>query len=68
MLPPALGHASVGPPGKARITMKKLKPLKPRPLTLTKETLSKLTDDQLKDVAGGNKSTRLSQCPTLCFT
>lgn len=37
-------------------------------LQLKKETLVHLSDDQLKDVVGGDKSTRLSQCPTLCFT
>ena len=40
---------------------------KPRVLKLNKETLIVLTDDQLKTVAGGNNSTRPSQCPTLCF-
>ena len=46
---------------------------KRRTLELKKETVVNLTvdlltDDQLKDVVGGNNSTRLSQCPTLCFT
>jgi len=48
--------------------MKKHKqPDKLQTLLLKKETLVKLTDDQLKQVAGGNNSTRPSQCPTLCF-
>ncbi len=48
--------------------MKKLtKPIKPRTLELKKETLLRLTDDQLKNVVGGDKSTRPSQCVTLCF-
>lgn len=46
---------------------------KRRTLELKKETVVNLTvdlltDDLLKDVVGGNNSTRLSQCPTLCFT
>jgi hypothetical protein len=44
------------------------KPIKPRPLALQKETIVQLTHDLLKDVAGGNNSTKPSQCPTLCFT
>jgi bacteriocin-like protein len=48
--------------------MKKHKhPFKPRMLELKKETLNQLTDDQLNQVVGGNKSTVKSQCPTLCF-
>jgi len=48
--------------------MKKNKrPTKPRALGLKKETLVVLTDDRLKEVVGGNKSTVPSQCPTLCF-
>lgn len=40
-----------------------------RTLALKKETIAALVPDQLKHVAGGNtSSTRLSQCPTLCFT
>jgi hypothetical protein len=39
-----------------------------RHLELKKETISKLVDDQLQHVVGGNTSTRKSQCPTLCFT
>ena len=44
------------------------KPIKPRPLALQKETIVQLTHDLLKDVVGGNNSTKPSQCPTLCFT
>jgi len=40
----------------------------PRTLELKKETLAKLTHDQLKHVVGANKSTTPSQCVTLCFT
>jgi hypothetical protein len=40
---------------------------KPRALELKTETLVHLTDDVLKDVVGGNKSTVPSQCVTLCF-
>ena len=43
------------------------KPIKPRTLELKKETLVKLTDDRLKDVVGGIKTTVPSQCVTLCF-
>lgn len=39
-----------------------------RTLALKKETIAALVPDQLKHVVGGNTSTRLSQCPTLCFT
>jgi len=47
---------------------KSKKTIKPRTLELKKETIVHLPADHLKDVAGGNNSTRLSQCPTLCFT
>lgn len=47
--------------------MKKLAPTKPRVLKLNKETLVLLTDLQLKAVAGGDATTRPSQCFTLCF-
>ena len=46
---------------------KHTKPFRPVKLELKKETLVILTDDQLKGVVGGNKSTVKSQCPTLCF-
>ena len=48
--------------------MKKTKRIQPRNLELKKETIVHLPTDHLKDVAGGNKSTVASQCPTLCFT
>jgi len=38
-----------------------------RTLELKKETIVHLGQDLLKEVAGGNRSTRPSQCPTLCF-
>ena len=44
------------------------KRIKPRNLELKKETIVHLPTDQLKDVVGGDRSTRRSQCPTLCFT
>jgi len=44
------------------------KPTKPRTLELKKETVIHLSNDLLKDVVGGNNSTKPSQCPTLCFT
>jgi hypothetical protein len=44
------------------------KTIKPRALELKKETIVHLPTDQLKDAVGGNRTTRLSQCPTLCFT
>jgi hypothetical protein len=48
--------------------MNKRKPSnKPRTLELNKETITHLTDDLLKNVVGGNNSTRPSQCVTLCF-
>lgn len=48
--------------------MNKRKPSnKPRTLELKKETVTHLTDELLKHVAGGNNSTRPSQCVTLCF-
>jgi len=48
--------------------MKKSKSInKLRTLELKLETIVLLAQDQLKDVVGGNKSTRPSQCPTLCF-
>lgn len=40
---------------------------KPRMLELNKETVLHLSDDLLKNVVGGNNSTRPSQCVTLCF-
>jgi hypothetical protein len=42
--------------------------IKPRTLELKKETIAHLPRELLKDVVGGNNSTRPSQCPTLCFT
>ena len=39
----------------------------PHTLELKKETVASLGMDTLKGVAGGNNSTRPSQCPTLCF-
>jgi hypothetical protein len=49
--------------------MIKTKPtLKPRTLELKRETIAHLPTELLKDVVGGNKSTKPSQCPTLCFT
>jgi len=36
-------------------------------LELKSETLVLLGTEHLKEVAGGNTSTRRSQCPTLCF-
>jgi hypothetical protein len=44
------------------------KTTKPRTLELKKETVIHLSNDLLKDVVGGNNSTKPSQCPTLCFT
>lgn len=39
-----------------------------RTLALKKETIIlTLAEDRLKHVAGGNKTTVLSQCPTECF-
>jgi hypothetical protein len=38
-----------------------------RPLALRKQIILHLDQDQLKDVIGGNNSTRPSQCVTLCF-
>jgi len=38
-----------------------------RTLELKKETIVHLGQDLLKEVVGGNRSTRPSQCPTLCF-
>lgn len=43
------------------------KPSKIRTLELKKEVIVHLGDDHLKTVVGGNRSTRPSQCPTLCF-
>lgn len=40
---------------------------KPPTLQLKKQTIVILTPDLLAQVAGGNNSTRPSQCPTLCF-
>jgi hypothetical protein len=38
-----------------------------RPITLTKETVIKLTDDLLEQVAGGRpRITAQSACPTAC--
>lgn len=51
----------------SRMTKTK-KTIKPRMLELKKETIVHLPTDHLKDVVGGNNSTRASQCPTLCFT
>jgi hypothetical protein len=49
--------------------MIKIKPvMKPRSLELKRETIAHLPTELLKDVVGGNNSTRKSQCPTLCFT
>jgi hypothetical protein len=48
--------------------MKKDKrPIKPRALELKKERLVVLTEAQLENVVGGNKTTVPSQCVTLCF-
>jgi hypothetical protein len=44
------------------------RPITPRPLELKKETLIRLTDDQLKGIAGANTTGKKSQCVTLCFT
>ena len=38
-----------------------------RALELKNETIAHLGNSQLKEVVGGNRSTRPSQCPTLCF-
>jgi hypothetical protein len=46
----------------------KHKKIQPRTLELKKETIIHLSSDQLKEVVGGNTSTKPSQCPTLCFT
>jgi hypothetical protein len=43
-------------------------PRKIRTLELKHQVVIKLSDDALKQVGGGARSTRLSQCPTLCFT
>jgi len=41
---------------------------KPIALQLEKETLVHLPADHVRDAAGGaSNTTRLSQCPTLCF-
>jgi hypothetical protein len=40
---------------------------KPRTLELNKQTIVHLTDELLRNVVGGNNSTRPSQCVTLCF-
>lgn len=49
--------------------MKKTKKvLKPHALELKKETVVNLELSSLNNVAGGIKTTILSQCPTLCFT
>jgi hypothetical protein len=42
------------------------KPKQPKKLTLSKETLRMLADDELRDVAGGhsgNEATKCSRCP-----
>ena len=38
-----------------------------RPLSLKKQTILHLDQDQLKAAIGGVNSTRPSQCVTLCF-
>lgn len=47
--------------------MKKSTTSKPRTLELKKQTIVYLSQYLLKDVVGGNNSTRPSQCVTLCF-
>jgi len=47
--------------------MKKSTTSKLRTLELKKETVVHLSQDLLKNVVGGNNSTRPSQCITLCF-
>ncbi len=46
---------------------KQTRPLKPHTLELKQQTLLVLTQDQLKQVAGGNPSWRPSQCYTKCY-
>jgi hypothetical protein len=46
---------------------KQTRPIKPRTHELKKETVLRLTDDQMKGVVGGIDSKRPSQCYTLCF-
>jgi hypothetical protein len=36
-------------------------------LELRKQIIAHLDAERLKEVVGGNNSTRPSQCPTLCF-
>ena len=48
--------------------MKTKKSLKLRTLELKSETIIHLSNQLLKEVAGGNNSTVPSQCRTLCFT
>jgi hypothetical protein len=48
--------------------IKTKRPIKPRTLELKQETIAHLPTELLKDVVGGNNSTKPSQCPTLCFT
>jgi hypothetical protein len=65
----ATDSASVMPGIVYRLGMKKtIKTDKHQPLKLAKETIVRLGTKELEHVAGGNNSTRKSQCPTLCFT
>jgi hypothetical protein len=63
-----LGVVASRPTYPRSLVNKPRKSTKLRTLELKKETLVTLQLELLPQVAGGNNSTRLSQCPTLCFT